>query len=210
MLQCRYASCKLYKHLHNLRPVASPLLHFIIASAFTVCRVKESAYSLDGNGYSEGSQKYHHPHYFVNARTPLPPTWKQDWECRKLTHSILRQTRYNFYCFRWGLYLKNFKNSDKIIITTLQEKHLTSLRNNNYCIGISIQTTRIFTNSTGCFYNYLEYSCKIWHSFYKRRFCHTLKAKKAKILKLYNEQVRTKLINQAGTKCKKTGASFLD
>ena len=37
-----------------------------------------------------------------------------------------------------------------------------------------------------------------------------LKAKKAKILKLYNEQVRTKLINQAGTKCKKTGASFLD
>ena len=104
---------------------------------------------------------------------PSPPTWKQDWECRKLTHSILRQTRHNFYCFRWGLYLKNFKNSDKIIITTSQEKHLTSLRNNNHCIGISIQTTRIFTNSTGCFYNYLEYSCKIWHSFYKRRFCHT-------------------------------------
>lgn len=52
------------------------------------------------------------------------------------------------------MYLKNFKNSDKIIITTLQEKHLTWLRNNNYCIGISIQTTRIFTNSTGCFYNY--------------------------------------------------------
>lgn len=37
-----------------------------------------------------------------------------------------------------------------------------------------------------------------------------LKAKKAKILKLYNEQVRTKLINQAGTKSEKTGASFLD
>ena len=37
-----------------------------------------------------------------------------------------------------------------------------------------------------------------------------MKAKKAKILKLYIEQVRTKLINQAGTKCKKTGASFLD
>ena len=174
MPQCRYASCKLYKHLHNSRPVASPMVHFFIASTFTGCQVKESAYSLDGNGYSEGSQKYHHPHYFVNAPTPpSPPTWKQDWECRKLRHSILRQTRHNFYCFRWGLYLKNFKNSDKIIITTSQEKHLTSLRNNNYCIGISIQTTRIFTNSTGCFYNYLEYSCKIWHSFYKRRFCHT-------------------------------------
>lgn len=176
MLQCRYASCKLYKHLHNSRPVASPLVHFIIASAFTGCRGKESAHSLDRNGYSEGSQKYHHPHYFVNAPTPLPPPpppHGNKIENAENSHSILRQSRYNFYCFRWGLYLKNFKNSDKIIITTLQEKHLTSLRNNNYCIGISIQTTRIFTNSTGCFYNYLEYSCKIWHSFYKRRFCHT-------------------------------------
>lgn len=102
--------------------------------------------------------------------------------------------------------MKNFKNSDKIIITTLQEKHLTSLRNNNYCIGISIQTTRIFTNSTGCFYNYLEYILSTKDGFVILK----LKAKKAKILKLYNELVRTKLINQAGTKCKKTGASFLD
>ena len=72
MLQCRYASCKLYNHLHNSRPVASLLVHFIIASAFTGCQAKESAYSLDGNGYSEGSQKYHHPHYFVNAEGVLP------------------------------------------------------------------------------------------------------------------------------------------